>query len=139
PAGVVEIRELLKALVREKGVTIFMSSHILTEVARLATRIGIIHMGRLVEELDSDKLEKIRAKRVEVKARNLDGALTALQKAGYPGLVKDESIMVEDPRAIESPEEIARILVNAGVPPTRLSVEQEDLEEHFLRLTGGGR
>src|SRR5512141_128963 len=45
PAGVVEIRELLSSLAHEKGVTIFMSSHILTEVDRLATRIGIIHLG----------------------------------------------------------------------------------------------
>jgi ABC-2 type transport system ATP-binding protein len=46
PAGVVEIRELLAGLAREKGVTVFMSSHILTEVDRLASRIGIIHKGR---------------------------------------------------------------------------------------------
>src|SRR6266498_1208406 len=50
PAGVVEIRELLRMLTHEKGVTIFMSSHILTEVDRLATRIGIIHRGKLIEE-----------------------------------------------------------------------------------------
>ncbi|MFC1996071.1 ABC transporter ATP-binding protein [Chloroflexota bacterium] len=49
PAGVVEIRELLTGLARYKGVTIFMSSHILTEVDRLATRIGIIHNGRLLQ------------------------------------------------------------------------------------------
>ena len=66
PAGVVEIRTLLESLANEKGVTIFMSSHILTEVDRLATRIGIIHKGRLIEELDTDKLEKLRAKRLEV-------------------------------------------------------------------------
>src|SRR6185503_12665696 len=47
PAGVVEIRELLATMAREKGVTVFMSSHILTEVNRLATRIGIIHKGKL--------------------------------------------------------------------------------------------
>ena len=60
PAGVVEIRELLASLAREKGVTVFMSSHILTEVDRLATRIGIIHKGRLIEELDTEKLEALR-------------------------------------------------------------------------------
>jgi len=53
PAGVVEIRELLASLAHEKGVTVFMSSHILTEVDRLAMRIGIIHQGRLIEELGS--------------------------------------------------------------------------------------
>src|SRR5215211_2941242 len=64
PAGVVEIRKLLESLAHEKGVTIFMSSHILTEVDRLATRIGIIHKGKLIEELDTEKLEQIRSKRL---------------------------------------------------------------------------
>src|SRR3972149_3639884 len=62
PAGVVEIRELLRDLARYHGVTVFMSSHILTEVDRLATRIGIIHKGRLIKELDADKVEQLRAK-----------------------------------------------------------------------------
>src|SRR5512146_3292152 len=74
PAGVVEIRELLASLAHENGVTIFMSSHILTEVDRLATRIGIIHKGRLIEELDTDALESLRSKRLEIRARNLEAA-----------------------------------------------------------------
>jgi len=45
PAGVIEIRELLRSLAGEHGVTIFMSSHLLAEVDRLATRIGIVHRG----------------------------------------------------------------------------------------------
>ena len=57
PAGVIEIRELIRGLATEHGVTVFMSSHILGEVDRLATRIGIVHRGRLVEELDRDALE----------------------------------------------------------------------------------
>src|SRR5215468_2032232 len=48
PAGVVEVRDLLRSLTREKGVTVFMSSHILGEVSRLAGRVGIIHEGRLL-------------------------------------------------------------------------------------------
>ncbi len=70
PAGVVEIRELLGRLAREQGVTIFMSSHILTEVDRLATRIGIIHQGRLIEELEARQLEALRARRLAVATRD---------------------------------------------------------------------
>src|SRR5688572_30153824 len=136
PAGVVEIRELLASLAREKGVTIFMSSHILTEVDRLATRIGIIHKGHLIEELDTDKLEKLRAKRLEVKTRNLEAARISLQSAGYKPVILDGTISIEDEHAIEHPDEIAQLLVNAGTPPMRLAVEQQDLEEHFLQLTG---
>lgn len=139
PAGVVEIRELLASLAREKGVTIFMSSHILTEVDRLATRIGIIHIGRLIEELDTDALEKLRSKRLEVKARNLEAAQICLQNAGYQLATNHEAILIEDARAIEHPDEIAQILVNAGTPPMRLAVEQQNLEDHFLQLTGGAK
>ncbi|MCX6642245.1 MAG: ABC transporter ATP-binding protein, partial [Candidatus Bathyarchaeota archaeon] len=57
PAGVVEVRELLQSM-RKEGVTIFMSSHILSEVTRLATRIGVIHRGVLLEEIDAADLEK---------------------------------------------------------------------------------
>ena len=135
PAGVVEIRELLRSLAREKGVTIFMSSHILTEVDRLATCIGIIHKGKLLEELDADKLEKLRAKRLEIQARNLEAVQISLQSAGYKFKVNGETIVLEDRYAIENPDNIAHILVNAGTAPTRLAVEQENLEDYFLRLT----
>jgi ABC-2 type transport system ATP-binding protein len=137
PAGVVEIRELLEALANEKGVTIFMSSHILTEVDRLATRIGIIHIGRLIEELDTATLERLRSKRLEVKARDPEAARACLQNAGYNFSVENGTILLEDAQAIECPDEVARIMVNAGVPPIRLAVEQQNLEDHFLQLTGG--
>jgi ABC-2 type transport system ATP-binding protein len=137
PAGLIEIRELLKSLAQEKGVTVLMSSHILTEVDRLATRIGIIHNGRLIEELDTDQLEKLRSKSLEVQARDLEGALANLQSAGYKPEIKDETILIEDAQAIEHPDEVAKILVDAGTPPTRLAVKQQNLEEHFMKLTGG--
>ena len=136
PAGVVEIRTLLGSLAKEKGITIFMSSHILTEVDRLATRIGIIHKGRLIEELDTDKLEKLRAKRLAVKTRNLESAQISLQSAGYKLTTRDESIVLDDEYAIEHPDDIAHILVNAGTPPTHLAVEQQNLEEHFMQIIG---
>jgi ABC-2 type transport system ATP-binding protein len=136
PAGVVEIRELLASLAHEKGVTVFMSSHILTEVDRLATRIGIIHQGRLIEELEAQKLEELRSLRLEIKARDLGAAKTALAKAGFAVKASETTIILNEARAIDAPDEVATILVNAGTPPIRLAVEQEDLEEHFLRLTG---
>jgi ABC-2 type transport system ATP-binding protein len=139
PAGVVEIRELLKSLVDEKGLTVFMSSHILTEVDRLATRIGIIHQGRLIEELYTDKLEKLRSKHLEVQTGDLNGAFSFFQNAGYKPEIEEEMILVEDAKAIEHPDQVAKILVNAGLPPMRLAVEQQNLEEHFMQLTGGAK
>lgn len=137
PAGVVEIREMLQRLAHEKGVTIFMSSHILTEVDRLATRIGIIHHGRMVEELDTGKLEELRARRLELQTRDPEAAQTSLASAGYRFTADGRTILLTDAHAIEHPEDIARLLVNAGNPPTRLAVEQQNLEDHFLQLTNG--
>ena len=137
PAGVVEIRELLASLAREHGVTVFMSSHILTEVDRLATRIGIIHQGRLLAELEAAQLEALRAQRLEIEARDLEAARRALTAAGLAVKARVRALILNDRRAIEAPDEVAAILVNAGTPPTRLAVEQEDLEHYFLRLTRG--
>ncbi len=135
PAGVVEIRELLAGLAREKGVTVFMSSHILTEVDRLAARIGIIHKGRLIEELEADQLEELRSRRLEVKTRDPEKAKRALEQAGFKLKTEAGSIFLSEPRAIDAPDEVAALLVGAGAPPIRLAVEQEDLEQHFLKLT----
>jgi ABC-2 type transport system ATP-binding protein len=138
PAGVVEVREMLAGLARDRGVTVFMSSHVLTEVDRLATRIGIIHRGRLIEELSAERLEALRARRLEVEARDLGAAQAALARAGYAAEATGKGLLlVTDPRALEAPDAIAALLVNAGAPPTRLAVVQEDLESYFLRLTGG--
>jgi len=136
PAGVVEVRGLLKCLAGEKGMTVFMSSHILSEVDRLATRIGIIHEGRLIEELDAKKLEALRAKQLEIKTRDPEAARTALAQAGYDPMLNGDTLLLREARAVKKPEEVAAILVEAGTPPFRLAVEQEKLEDHFLRLTG---
>jgi ABC-2 type transport system ATP-binding protein len=136
PAGVVEIRELLSHLSRQKGVTVFMSSHILTEVDRLATRIGIIHKGRLIEELDSEGLEALRSTRLEIKVRNLEAAREALIRAGFAPRIDGGKILLTEARALRETEEVATLLVSAGTPPSRLVAEQESLEAHFLQLTG---
>ena len=137
PAGVAEIRELLMALAHDEGVTVFMSSHILTEVDRLATRIGIIHQGRLIDELEAERLEAMRSRRLEIQARDLQAAERVLTQAGFAVKLGDDTILLTDELALDAPDEVATILVDAGTPPTRLAVEQEDLEQYFLRLTGG--
>jgi ABC-2 type transport system ATP-binding protein len=136
PAGVVEIRQLLASLAHELGVTVFMSSHILPEVDRLATRIGIIHQGRLLEELDAEKLEAFRSRRLVVKARDLGAAQSTLTEAGFAVKASENTLFLHEARALDAPDEVATLLVHAGAPPTRLAVEQENLEEYFLRLTG---
>jgi ABC-2 type transport system ATP-binding protein len=137
PAGIVEIRQLLLALTREQGVTVFMSSHILGEVARLARRIGIIHQGRLLQELDVDELERNRRRRLLLRARDTQAARSALIAAGHAAeILPDGALQLENAEAIQRPDDIAGLLVQAGTPPTHLVVEEEDLEAYFLRLIG---
>ncbi len=141
PAGVIEIRELLRTLARERGATVFMSSHILAEVDRLATRIGIIHRGRLIEELDSDALERHRDRRLEIGARDLNVAERALRAAAFAPqrrVIDAQGAVLElrEPAALDAPDEVARLLVDAGAPPIHLAIARETLEDHFIRLTG---
>jgi ABC-2 type transport system ATP-binding protein len=135
PAGIVEIRELFRDITSNHGVTIFISSHILGEISKFATRIGIIHEGRLIQELNVDQLERLLDKRLVVNARDKEAVESRLINDGYSvNLSKDGNLEVIDEEAINHPEKIASILVHAGLPPTLLKVEEEDLESYFLRI-----
>ncbi len=137
PAGIVEVRQLLLELTRENGVTVFMASHILAEVSRLARRIGIIHKGRLLQELDIDELERNRRRRLLFRTRDVQAARLALVESGQPvEIIQDGSMALSNTAAIERPDDIASLLVKAGSPPTQLVLEEEDLEQYFLRLVG---
>ena len=140
PAGVIEIRELIRTSAQERGMTVFMSSHILGEVDRLATRVGIVHRGRLIEELDSDALTAHRDQRLEIGAHDLEAAARALRDAGWmPRSTSADGTIgrleLRDQRAIDAPDDVARVLVAAGVPPTHLAIARESLEDHFIRVT----
>ena len=137
PAGIYEIREMLSDLAINHGVTIFISSHILGEVSRFATRIGIIHEGKLVKEIDATQLETLCTKRLLIGANNIDRANIILFENGYiPEKINDNLIEIKDESAISKPDTVATIMVNAGCPPTLLKVEEEDLESYFLRTIG---
>ncbi len=137
PAGIVEIRNLLHDLATRHGVTIFMSSHILSEVNRLATRIGVVHRGQLVKEFDSTELAEQEQPYLMVDVKDTAGALAVLENAGIPAKADDRgSIAITDTNTKQHPDEVATVLVGAGHPPTRLVVEQVDLESYFLTLVG---
>ncbi len=137
PAGIVEIRKLLHSLSYDKGVTIFVSSHILGEISKFATRIGIIHEGKLIQELDIDQLESLRKRRLLIDVQDRENACSILQKQGYTAnRLENGSIEVIDKNAVAHPEKINASLVQAGHPPTILKIEEEDLETYFLRMIG---
>jgi len=136
PAGIVEIRELLRSLTSERGVTVFMSSHILAEVAHLADRIGIVDEGRLLEEIDREELRARERGHVRVGVSEPERAAGLLADAGFAHVERaDGHLRVFD--AEERVPEIARVIVGAGIALTELAPAHEDLESYFLRVTGG--
>ena len=136
PAGIVEVRELLRSLARERGVTVFVSSHILGEIAQLADRIGIMHEGRLIEELDRDQLRAQERLYVRVCVSDPARAASLLAAARFDHVdLADGELRVHEAEG-RAPE-LARLLVGAGLELTELTTVREDLEQHFLRITGG--
>jgi len=140
PFGVIEVRELLKELANNLGTTVLISSHKLEEISKVATRIVIIHGGRLIREVESKDLDKYLEKKLWVSGSNNKAIKAVLSNNGYQVNFKSDlennSSYLEliDTKSVESSEEIATLLVNAGYPPKILTVEKEDLENYFLRI-----
>jgi ABC-2 type transport system ATP-binding protein len=137
PAGIVEIRELLKDLSLNRGVTIFISSHILGEISKLATRTGIIHEGHLMHEISTEQLNQLRQKRLLLDALDRSALSSILSHNGYsPYLNENGKTELMEEKALDHPENIVKFLVDAGIQLTLISVVEEDLESYFLRTIG---
>jgi len=137
PAGIYEIREMLCDMAINHGVTIFISSHILGEISKFATRIGIIHQGKLIQEFDSSQLDILCKKILLVKANDIEMAKSVLSEKGYDVKINTEAqLEIINAEAINKPDTIATLMVNAGCPPILLKVVEEDLESYFLRTIG---
>ncbi|MFH0756823.1 MAG: ABC transporter ATP-binding protein [Bacteroidota bacterium] len=135
PSGIVQVRELLQDLAGTHGVTIFISSHILGEISRLATRIGIIHEGNMIRESDADQLKNSRYRALHVNTANNKKAYELLKRQGYtPAWNTDESLEIQDEAAISKPEKISALLAASQLPPIKIAVEEEDLEHYFFRI-----
>jgi ABC-2 type transport system ATP-binding protein len=135
PAGIVEIREMLQDLAINKGVTIFISSHILGEISRFATRIGIIHEGRLILESGVPEMERLRKRSLQVRTQNLAETKSLLEDKGYDTTIAEGGFLeIDKIEAIQNPEIITSVLVQSGFPPNMLVVREEDLESFFLRM-----
>jgi len=136
PAGIVEIRELLQYLSGQCGVTVFISSHILEEIAKMATRIGIIHRGALLQEITAKDFESIRQKRLVVGVCDqVQSACRVLMKEGYRVRSTDDGMLeATEERAVQRPEIVAKLLTDAHLPLSLLKVEEEKLESYFLKI-----
>lgn len=133
PAGIVEVRALLQELANN-GSTIFLSSHILGEISKVANRIGIIHEGKLIKELTTRELSDQLIKKVIVNTNNNKRALQELVRVDYEAiLTENDEIEVTDTAAVTKPEDISRLLAKADLPPKQVYLFTEDLEMYFLR------
>lgn len=133
PEGIVEVRELLRDLANQ-GSTIFLSSHILGEISKVANRIGIIHEGKLVKELTTNELTDQLIKKILVTTNDNAKAIQELMASGYKAvLTEEDEIAITDKEALSKPEEISKLLVEKNLPPKQVYLFTEDLEMYFLR------
>lgn len=133
PAGIVEIRHLLGSLSEDEGVTIFISSHILGEIYRMTTRIGIIHEGMLIEEMDVRTLSEKMQEKLVLDAPDRAKLLSALKEEGLQSQTNHSGeVEITDPGFIKQPERLVVKLIKKDVPLNKVNVERQDLEEHFL-------
>lgn len=137
PQGIVEIRDTIQRLSKEKNMTILISSHILEELSKIATDYGIIHNGSLLQELTREELMKRCSERIEIVLDNPRAAIPVLDKMGFTNyqVVDKEHIHIFerlDDSALVNVE-----LVRAGIAPREISVTNEELESYYLNLTGG--
>ena len=137
PQGIVEVRETIQKLAKERGMTICISSHILEELSKLATDYGIIHNGCLVQELTREELMKKCSERIELTLDNPKQAIPVLDDMGFNSyqVIDKEHIHIFE-RLGESAN-LNMELAKAGIPVKGISITSEELENYFLRLTGG--
>lgn len=137
PQGIVELRETIQKLAKERGMTICISSHILEELSKLATDYGIIHNGCLVQELTREELMKKCSERIELTLDNPKQAIPVLDDMGFNSyqVIDKEHIHIFE-RLGESAS-LNMELAKAGIPVKGISITSEELENYFLRLTGG--
>lgn len=138
PAGIHDIRSMLIDLAHNHGVTILISSHILGEVSRFATRIGIINNGRIIQELNTAELETLCSKKLIIQTNNNHRCIDLLQNSGYKEIeIEDNKIELKDINALKAPHKVAQLIVSQQIELHQLQVEDENLESFFLRTIKG--
>jgi bacitracin transport system ATP-binding protein len=138
PVGIVDIRTILKQLSSDRGMTIFLSSHILSEVQQVATRIGIIHEGRLLEEIGLDELRLRNRTYLEFTVSDTKRAAWVLEeKCGIREYAVHEEGALRVYEGFDRSAELNRALIESGIEVNGFRQSEEDLEDHFVQLTGG--
>jgi ABC-type multidrug transport system ATPase subunit len=134
PAGIHEMRDLLRRMPGEHGVTIFVSSHLLSEVEQIADFVGIIHRGRMVFQGPLTELRSLRKSRLRIGVDGRDAALQLLRSSGFDA--GDDGNFILLSVAANEAGKINRLLLDNAHDVFHLSVDEESVEHIFLSLTG---
>lgn len=138
PMGIVEIRELLKKINKEKDMTILISSHILSELSELATTYGIISNGKLIEEITAKQLSEKCRQYIDLKVDDTARAVILLERelgiSDYE-VLEDSNIKVFS--NLDNVGEVNSLLSRSGIIVESISVKGENLEEYFINKVGG--
>jgi ABC-2 type transport system ATP-binding protein len=145
PQGTREVRALVSALAAE-GVTVLLSSHLLSEVEQICSHVGVMHVGRLVAQGRLAELRSAQETRVRVETADPGRAADTLRRLGLADVSVDRpdasangSAHAAGARLGEvAPEAVVAALVHDGVPVRQFTVDSPALEEMFLSLTGEG-
>ncbi|MBW7475407.1 ABC transporter ATP-binding protein [Paenibacillus oenotherae] len=139
PIGIKEIRKLIRSLAEERKITILISTHILSEIEQLADVIGIVHQGRLLEELEMEDLGKRNRKYVEFHVSNDNKAAMLLEQYfhTYDYEVQGEGI-IRVYSHIGQQSGINKLFVESGIEVSGIAMSENKLEDYFVQLIGGG-
>ncbi|WP_026881803.1 ABC transporter ATP-binding protein [Clostridium akagii] len=138
PVAIVEIRELLKTLRKERNMTILISSHNLGELYQLATCFGIIHKGRLLEELTLKELDEKCKISLNIKVDDTNKAVLILENQLNTQnfkVLQDNTIKLYD--YVDDVKTVSKILTSNGVNIEQLVSAGDSLEDYFVNLIGG--
>ena len=137
PAGIQEVRELILKLNREQGVTFLISSHLLDELSKIATRFGIIEQGRLLEEVSAQDLAGKDGSRIRFVVSDPEAATALLiPLVGEENLSRREFAILVREGNIETAR-LNRLLVEAGIDVSSIGYERGGLEHYYLEKVGG--
>jgi len=140
PAGIVEIRNLLKSLNKEYGMTILVSSHILDELYQTASEFILIDSGKIIEEISENELNERCKRHIAIKTTDVQKAMLILEERLYTDnfkLMPDNTIRLY--AYLNDMEKVASVLADAHILVTGLSITGDTLEDYFLEKIGGGK
>jgi lantibiotic transport system ATP-binding protein len=134
PNGIIEIRKLLQKLTSEHGKTVFVSSHLLSEVEKMATYVGIINRGKLLFQGSVHELHDLNTTSVSIEVDDAVSAANTLLKNGYAADILSDTIQLPF-SSKQQMGSINQLLVNQGYTVFSLSQNKHDLERLFLDIT----